>query len=135
MLAKIILTTIVILLAFLVLRQRSLAEKSETTKRRLPDSGSSQQSAPTDPGLASDLRTGAYLFLVLMVGLGAALYYFRWQDDHSIITVTLHRDNQQAPVTYEVYKYQLGERSFTTVDGLSVTVAASERMEVQGLED
>ena len=85
--------------------------------------------------LNRDLRFGAYLFLALMTGLGGALYYYDWQDDHTIITVNLHRDGQQEPVSYEVYKFQLGERSFTTLDGVNVTVAASERMEVLGLND
>lgn len=37
-------------------------------------------------------------------------------------------------MSYQVYKYQLQERSFTTIDGTQVTVAGSERMEVLGLE-
>ena len=45
-----------------------------------------------------------------------------------------HRDSQAAPVSYEVYKFQLQDRSFITLDGTSVTVASSERMEVLGLE-
>ena len=85
--------------------------------------------------LAADLRAGAYMFLFLMVGIGAALYYFDWQDDHTVLTVNLHRDNQTAPISYEVYKYQLQDRSFVTTDGRSVTVASSERMEVLGLDN
>ena len=85
--------------------------------------------------MAADLRTGAYIFLFLMVGLGAALYYFDWVDDHIILTINLHRDNLSEPVSYEVYKYQLEDRSFITTDGRTVTVASSERMEVLGLND
>ena len=70
-----------------------------------------------------------------MVAVGAALYYYRWQDDHQLITVRLYSADQAAPVSYEVYKYQLAERSFTTVDGRVITVAGSDRMEVIGLND
>ena len=72
---------------------------------------------------------------MLMVGLGAALYYFDWQDDHTVLTINLHRDNQSAPVSYEVYKYQLEERSFVTIDGRSIAVASNERMEIIGLDN
>ena len=73
------------------------------------------------------------MFLVLVLGLGAAMYYFQWQDEHSILTVRLHSDGQAEAIEYQVYKFQLGERSFTTLDGILVTVASSERMEVEGL--
>ena len=69
----------------------------------------------------------------LVIGIGIALYYFQWQDDHSILTVRLHREGQARPIEYQIYKYHLAERSFTTLDGILVTVASSERMEVEGL--
>jgi hypothetical protein len=134
MFGKILLTLVVIGTAFIILRQRSLTE--QRAKRRQDVAQAADTSpAPADDNFDKDLRLGAYLFLVLMVGLGASLYYFQWQDNHQILTVTLYRDNQIEPVRYEVYKYQLGDRSFTTVDGTAVTVASSERMVVLGLEN
>ena len=73
--------------------------------------------------------------LLFMVLVGAALYYFQWQDDHKLVTVKLYSADQADPASYEVYKYQLAERSFTTVDGRAITVAGSDRMEVIGLND
>lgn len=142
MLGKILLTAAVVCIAFIIVRQRHLAEhpradSTTTGQRGNPPRDKSRAAAPPaasdDPGLARDLRLGAYLFLIMMVGLAGGMYYFQWQDDHTVITVTLHRDDAQQPVTYQVYKYQLGERRFTTVDGVAVTVAASERMEIEGL--
>lgn len=132
MLGKILLTIAVILLAFVVLRQRHQTERRQQRKDAAPTQSAA---AVEQENFAKDMRFAAYAFLVLMVGLGGILYYFRWQDNHAILTVTLHRDDQQQPVIYQVYRYQMGERSFTTVDGTSVTVAASERMEVAGLEE
>lgn len=136
MLGKALLTIAVIAIAFLVLRRRhdadtALREGSEGGK----DKSGRQSTSSAKESIANDLRMGAYLFLALMVGIGAALYYARWQDDHTVLTITLHRDDAAAPITYQVYKYQLGERSFTTVDGTTVTVAGSERMEIEGLAD
>ena len=127
MIGRILLTLAVIAIAYLFIRQRRLSEEREnkpvTTAR-----GKAQDE------LSQDLRMAAYMFLVLMVGIGGAVYYFRWQDEHTILTINLHRENQAQPVSYQVYKYQLQERSFTTIDGTQVTVAGSERMEVLGLE-
>jgi hypothetical protein len=69
-----------------------------------------------------------------MFGAGGLIYYQRWQDDHTILTVNLYRGEQAGPVSYQVYKYLLDSRSFTTLDGIRITVADNERMEVLGLE-
>ena len=142
MLGKLLVTAVVILLAFILIRQKGLKSGLEngllSHEGGRATHGEKKQGVNKDDkrsALQKDLRLGAYLFLILMTGLGGALYYYSWQDDHTIITVNLVRDGQQEPVSYEVYKYQLGDRSFTTIDGISVTVAASERMEIVGLND
>ena len=114
-----------------MIRQRHLGTKprKKETNATLP---SSKESRYKDE-LSKDMRAGAYFFLLLMVSLGTALYYFDWQDDHTIVTVNLHRGDNSDIITYEVYKYQLGERSFLTIDGRNITVASNERMEVIGL--
>ena len=132
MLSKFFITATVIIIAFLIVRQRHLSPKTIKAK---PLALSSKRKESPKSELAADLRTGAYIFLFLMVGLGAALYYFDWVDDHIILTINLHRDNLSEPVSYEVYKYQLEDRSFITTDGRTVTVAGSERMEILGLND
>ena len=133
MLSKFLLTALVIIIAFFVIRQRHLSgnnisQKNRTIPRKTENLNSRKE-------FTSDLRLGAYIFLTLMVGLGATLYYFDWLDDHTILTVNLHRDNVSQPVSYEVYKYQLEDRSFITVDGRTITVASSERMEILGLTE
>ncbi len=135
MLGKILLTLAVIIIAFFFVRQRDMKESSPSpgTKKAVASSNTIATAVAND-NLSAELRLGAYMFLVLMVGLGTALYYFQWQDDHSVLTVRLHSDNQTEAVEYQVYKYQLNERSFTTLDGILVTVASSERMEVEGLQ-
>ena len=120
MIGKILLTLAVIAIAYLMVRR---------------DHGSRRDTTQPDPTLHDDLRTASYLFLLFMVLVGTALYYFRWQDDHKLITVRLYSADQADPASYEVYKYQLAERSFTTVDGRAITVAGSDRMEVIGLND
>lgn len=131
MLSKILLTLTVLVTAFFFVRQRKLADGKDGHGQAATKI--SEQERKERSEFKSDLRFAAYMTLVLMAGLGGMLYYFRWQEDHEVLTVTLHRDNQTEPISYQVYRYQLQDRSFVTVDGVTVTVAGSERMEVLGV--
>ena len=134
MLGKILLTLSVMIIAFFFVRQRDMKGTSKPTNNTASSvRPQDKAAAPVGDNLSADLRLGAYMFLVFVVGLGATLYYFQWQDDHSILTVRLHSDGQAEAIEYHVYKFQMAERSFTTLDGILVTVASSERMEVEGL--
>ena len=134
MLGKILLTLTVMIIAFFFVRQRDMKEKSSPSRNTLPSKKAQDKAVEQENHtLSADLRLGAYMFLALVIGLGATLYYFQWQDDHSILTVRLHSDGQTEAIVYQVYKFQMAERSFTTLDGILVTVASSERMEVEGL--
>ncbi|MFT4671494.1 MAG: hypothetical protein ACI945_000830 [Pseudohongiellaceae bacterium] len=130
MFSKLIITVFVIAVAFVVVRQRN-ANRGKSTRQARP--AAATKDIEKDQ-LSKDMRIGAYLFLLVTAGIGGAMYYFQWQDDHSILTINLYRDSQVEPVSYDVYKHQLREKSFITVDGLSVAVAGSERMEIIGLE-
>lgn len=130
MFSKFIITAFVIAVAFVVLRQRNINQGKN--KRQAKPVATSK--AVEKDQLSKDMRIGAYLFLLLTAGIGGAMYYFQWQDDHSVLTINLYRDSQVEPISYAVYKYQLSEKSFVTIDGISVAVAGSERMEIIGLE-
>ncbi|MGH8464603.1 MAG: hypothetical protein ACRER5_10685 [Pseudomonas sp.] len=137
MFGKTLLTIGIILLAIIWLRNMRRARMREE-QSALPG-GTPRDRMATAAGKAAprtrlnDYRFAAWLFLALIVGSGSYLYYLRWQEDNSVVTVILHRDGSNEPVTYQVLRNQLGNRAFTTVDGIRVTVAASERMEVLGL--
>lgn len=131
MLGKLLLTIIVILVAIMVLRKRRQDERRELAAPQNTESKVKRE-GQQKPQL-NDYKFAAYLFLVLMLGTGSYLYYQRWQDDNSIITVVLHGEGSNAPITYKVFKKDFDERSFTTIDDIRVTVASSERMEVSGL--
>ena len=133
MVGKFLITMAVIIGAFFVIRQRHA--NGENDSRSIKTEKTKTLKSNKKDELSADLRAGAYMFLFLMVGIGATLYYFDWQDDHTVLTVNLHRDNNAAVVSYEVYKYQLESRSFITTDGRSITVASSERIEILGLEN
>jgi hypothetical protein len=133
MLGKLLLTIIVILVAIMVLRKRRQDERRELAIASTPTTASAAKPKDQQKPQLNDYRFAAYLFLALMLGTGSYLYYQRWQDDNSVVTVILHGDGANTPITYKVFKKDFDERSFTTVDDIRVTVASSERMEVSGL--
>jgi len=133
MLSKFFLTAVVIIIAFFVIRQRHLSGNNVYQKKLTVPQENEKNSSKNE--FKADLRFCAYIFLTLVVSLGATLYYFDWLDDHTVLTVNLHRDNLSQPVRYEVYKYQLEDRTFITTDGRTITVASNERMEILGLHD
>lgn len=131
MFGKTLLTIGIILVAIVWLRN---ARRARIQEEQVSAGGGRTSPASSAPrSRLNDYRFAAWLFLALMIGSGAYLYYLRWQEEHAVVTVILHRDGSNEPVTYQVLKNELGNRAFTTIDGLRVTVAASERMEVRGL--
>ncbi len=128
MFGKILLTFFIVLLGLLWLRQ--------VRQQRLRDAVGHGRALPQSaPPALSDYRFTAWLLLAMMLGLGSYLYYLQWQQDNTVLQVVLHREGGSAPITYEVRRSELDERAFTTVQGVRVTVAASERMEVLGLQE
>jgi len=132
MFSKTLLTVLFIIAAFFLVRQRRLGDAN--ANKTHAGTSAIKRIAGANSEFSSDLRFAAYMTVILLVGLGGTLYYFRWQQDHEVLTITLHRDTAAAPISYQVFRYQLQDRSFITLDGTSVTVAASERMEVIGLD-
>jgi len=128
MLGKVLLTIFIVLLGLIWLRQLRQQKRRDTASagHQLPGP------AVAAPAL-NDYRFTAWLFLALILGIGSYLYYLQWQEDNTVVQILLHREGNSAPVTYEVRRDQLETRAFTTVEGVRVTVAASERMEVIGL--
>src|SRR5690554_6922920 len=108
MLGKILLTITVMLLGLLWLRRIREQERRAAATAKPAGKAVKKAAAPA----LNDYRFAAYLFLALMIGSASCLYYVRWQDDHSLVTVILHRDGAQSPVTYQVQKNQLAERAF-----------------------
>jgi len=135
MLSKILFTLIILVTAYFFIRGRFAADNKKEKHKEKQTSGQSAKLVRKEQDeFSSDLRFAAYTTVVLLVSLAGVLYYFRWQEDHEVLTITLHRENQAEPISYRVYRFQLQDRSFVTIDGTSVTVAASERMEVLGLD-
>ena len=135
MVVKLLITLTVIFVAYLILRRRqtlnsNTVELSKSGWKINTDDQSRNE-------LTAEIRFGAYLFLIMMLTLSAGMGYVSWKNDHETVLVTLYRQNngdaQDEKIAFHVYRQDLLERSFTTVDGIKVVVASDERMEVRDL--
>lgn len=135
MVVKLLITLTVIFVAYLILRRRqtlnsNTAQLSKSGWKINTDDQSRNE-------LNAEIRFGAYLFLIMMLTLSAGMGYVSWKNDHETVLVTLYRQNnndaQDEKIVFHVYRQDLLERSFTTVDGIKVVVASDERMEIRDL--
>ncbi|MDG2119332.1 MAG: hypothetical protein P8K11_10265 [Gammaproteobacteria bacterium] len=135
MVVKLLITLTVIFVAYLILRRRqtlnsNTAQLSKSGWKINTDDQSRNE-------LTAEIRFGAYLFLIMMLTLSAGMGYVSWKNDHETVLVTLYRQNnndaQDEKIVFHVYRQDLLERSFTTVDGIKVVVASDERMEIRDL--
>lgn len=158
MIGKLLLTALVVVLVVIYLRkqhqsrqlrsaQTVAADKSRSTMpARTSDRGELEQflgrarngksamsTTPSASALAPRIKLILWSALVALLCAGGIASYLHWQDQQRLVTVLLHRDASEPPVIYRVAKRDLGPDSFTTADGVHVTVSANERMEVVGL--
>ena len=135
MVVKLLITLTVIFVAYLILRRRqtlnsNTAQLSKSGWKINTDDQSRNE-------LTAEIRFGAYLFLIMMLTLSAGMGYVAWKNDHETVLVTLYRQNnndaQDEKIVFHVYRQDLLERSFTTVDGIKIVVASDERMEIRDL--
>jgi hypothetical protein len=145
MLSKILLTALVIVLAYAYIRRRQRQRPASSEQPVQRFLGQARQQGQwtdntTDIGLNSDnssmagnLRLVLWVALLALVLVGGAYSLWHWQSQQQEITILLYASGQAAPTVYRVPRKNLGQSSFVTSDGTLVQVSANERMEVIGL--
>ncbi|WP_432473988.1 hypothetical protein [Amphritea sp. HPY] len=123
MITKILITLLVIAGCYLYLKRRNQVARQPV---RRPAVDSSSEALP--------MKLIATILLTVSV-LGSASYLgYQWYDSHTLLEVRIVTPGSSAEVVYQVYKADLGDRSFTTVDGQTVRIAANERLEISRLQ-
>lgn len=121
MITKILLTLVVLIAAYLYLKRRGV--KQSEVRQQEP---ASQDDLP--------FRMIAIVFLLLSFVVTCGFFAYNWLDGRQMLEVTLTAPDQTEQV-YKVYKADLEERSFQTVDGQIIRISAQERMQIRKLED
>lgn len=124
MLTKILVTALIVLACFFYIRyqrhkQVSLTEQNDTLNTR-----SGKNSLP------SPIHWLAGGLIVLTVCGATSFFIYDWLDNRQLLTVKVTSPHSGEVVTYQVYKGDMKERSFETLQGQVVRIGNSERIEV-----
>lgn len=118
MLGKILFTVVVILVIFAIARGRMRGKVNVS-------------SGTTSPAKESRWpRYIAYGFLATAIGVGVAFYYLDWRERNEVLSVKVINSRTGLTSEYEVSRGQMRGRTFTTLDGVTVTLSDEERIEV-----
>ena len=114
MLTKILFTLAVILVVALVFRVKNTPAKPATA-------------VPSKGGVSATMV--AYTLLGLVIAISALVFVLHWQDQHQVIDIQV-TNSQGDTLKYQAYKKAVEGRRFTTIDGISVDLADSDRIEI-----
>jgi len=123
MFTKLLFTATVILVAWLVVRNRWRADDDE------PGSLSNQRSAALGPLMPRGaVKLAAYGVVILML-VGTALYLFQdWQHAREIVQLQVVNVYSGQVERYEAQRRDISRRSFVTLDGRRIQIAEMERL-------
>ena len=117
MLTKILFTLAVILVVALVFRVKNTPAKPAAAAKTTPNKG----------GVSAAMV--AYTLLALVIAISALVFVLHWQDQHRVIDIQV-TNSQGEVLKYQAYKKTIEGRRFTTIDGVSVDLADSDRIEI-----
>lgn len=119
MIGKILFTILVIVVVLIIARGRL----GNRQPRGAPASAASATPSASWP------RYLAYGFVAVVILVGAGFYYLDWQQRNEVFTVRVINSRTGNTATYQVSRGEMRGRSFTTLDGIDVTLSEEERME------
>ncbi|MBR9869226.1 MAG: hypothetical protein GYB20_17150 [Oceanospirillales bacterium] len=124
MVTKVLLTLLVIVVAYLYLKRRVATTKS---RPRVTES--------KGPSADMPVRAIAILFLLVSFTFTVGFFVYRWIDGNQLLRVTLISPQSSEPVYYQVHKSELQERTFTTTDGQIIRIGAQDRLRIEAIPD
>ena len=122
MLTKIFLTLLVLVGAIMVMRNRQATVAQQSRQ------GAAQAAQAREDKVLTRILIIA--FVVTMLVIGGGVFYWQWQASHEVLEIKVINGSTGQVTTYQAYQDALKGRSFKTLDGRSITVGDSERIEV-----
>lgn len=122
MLTKILITVLVIIAVLTFYRVKNSGRVTDAARRI-------EARTPADKRFG---RMVAYGFAGLLILISAGWYALYWQEQHRIITIRVIGNSQTA--TYKAYNKDLKGNRFESIDGKTVILGDSERIEIISTE-
>ncbi len=126
-----ILFIVFIILAMLIYVRYQEKNPTATSTTRIPTISPSKPLAKVPNRLHHIL---AYTTLVLFLAIGGLFYYLDWKEDHRVMNIRVINTNTGETGSYLAYRFEIQDRSFVTLDGRTITVSNSERIEMSVAE-
>lgn len=122
MLTKILVTILVILAVITFYRVKNSGRVTQAARRL-------ESRSPAEKRFG---RLVAYGFVALLILISAGWYALHWQEQHRIITIRVI--GESGTTTYKAYNKDLKGNRFDTIDGKTVRLGESERVEIIATE-
>ena len=120
MLLKVLFTLAVILAVAVIFRVKNQPQKPSPPNATVDRSGG---------GISS--RTVVYTLLGLIIAISILIFVLHWSDQRQIINIRV-TNSQGETMNYQAYRKTIEGRRFTTLEGVDVTLGASDRVEMLG---
>ena len=120
MLLKVLFTLAVVLAVAVIFRVKNQPQKPPPPNAATGRSGG---------GVSS--RAVIYTLLGLIISVSILIFVLHWSDQRQIINIRV-TDSQGETINYQAYRKTIKGRRFTTLDGVDVTLGASDRVEMLG---
>ncbi|OMH38058.1 hypothetical protein [Motiliproteus sp. MSK22-1] len=126
MLTKILLTALIIVGCYTYLRYKRNLEQGDISSQRLK--GDDNTPTPAIPSTVVRWLATGLVFLSVAGAVGFFIY--DWNDSRTLLEVKVINPQSGEQIRYQVYKGDMEERSFKTIQGQQVRIANTERLEV-----
>ncbi len=122
MLTKILVTVLVVIAVLTFYRVKNSGRVTNAARRL-------EARSPAEKRFG---RMVAYGFVALLILISAGWYTLYWQEQHRIMTIRVIGDSRTA--TYKAYNKDLKGNRFESIDGKTVILGDSERIEIISTE-
>lgn len=122
MITKILFTMAVIILVGMIFKSQGQDRPGSKPAKKDTD-----QIAGTQKSLAP--RTVAYMLVGLLIIVSGVVYYFNWSDSRQIVALRVISAGGNLS-EYQAYRKDIKGREFTSVDGVLIQLADSDRLEI-----
>ena len=124
MFTKLLLTVTVIIVVLLLFRSK------RATNPAAPQSAPASTRGDSKKAALSPARLSAWILIAVIATVTITVTAWQWLGSRDTVTIRVINSNTGNSVSYQAYQHQTGKRSFSTVDGRTITLAEVERMEI-----
>jgi len=124
MITKILVTALVIVACYVYLRHQRQKQDGTSVQTTLATAVTNKNT------VSSQFKWLAISLVVLTACAAIGFFIYNLVDDRRVLNVKITNPHNSEVVTYHVYKGDMQERSFETLQGQQIRISINERIEV-----